>query len=110
MRALLALALLVPLAARAQSADDVAAGRALAFDRAKGNCLACHTMAGGDVPSTVGPELVGMKARFPNRAELVTILANEAARNPQTAMPPFGRNRILTPDEIERIVDFISTL
>jgi sulfur-oxidizing protein SoxX len=85
-------------------------GQELAFDRAKGNCLACHAMRGGDVPSNVGPELNDMKARFPNRADLVAILTDEEARNPQTMMPLFGRNQILTADEINKIVDFLYTL
>ena len=107
--------LLLPIAAHAQSAADataadVQAGQTLALDRSKGNCIACHTMKGGDVASTVGPELVGMKARFPDRADLVAILDNEEARNPQTMMPLFGRNRILTKAEIERVVDYLNTL
>lgn len=85
-------------------------GQALAFDRAKGNCLACHTMRGGDVPSNVGPELSDIKARFPNPSDLIAILTNEEARNPQTMMPPFGRNDILSPAEIHKIVDFLYTL
>jgi len=95
--------------ARAQTAAATQ-GQALAFDRAMGNCLACHAMRGGDVPSNVGPELSGMKARFPNRDDLVQILTNEEARNPQTVMPPFGRDLILSHDEIEKIVDFLYTL
>jgi len=101
--------LLLAAPAFAQTAS-VSEGQALAFDRGKGNCLACHTMVGGDVPSSVGPELNDMKARFPVRADLVAVLTNEQTRNPQTAMPPFGRNRILTPAEIEKIVDFLYTL
>jgi len=97
----------MPLMARAADAPN---GQDLAFDRSKGNCLACHTMRGGDVPSNVGPELKDMKARFPNRADLVAILTNEEARNPQTMMPPFGRNQILTADEINKIVDFLYAL
>ena len=97
----------LPLSARA---DDVKAGQDLALDRAKGNCLACHTLKGGDVPSTVGRELVNMKRRFPNRADLVEILTDEPMRNPIAPMPPFGRNRILTRAEIEQIIDFLYTL
>jgi sulfur-oxidizing protein SoxX len=85
-------------------------GQELTFDRAMGNCLACHTMRGSDVPSTVGPELSDIKARFPNRADLVLILTNEEARNPQTMMPPFGRDQILTSEQINQIVDFLYTL
>jgi L-cysteine S-thiosulfotransferase len=98
--------LLAP-ALRAQSA---AAGQALAFDRAKGNCLACHTMKGGDVPSNVGPELSGMKMRFPDRSTLYAIIDDEEQRNPETVMPPFGKHLILTRQEINEIIDFLYTL
>jgi sulfur-oxidizing protein SoxX len=104
---------ILPLGTEAQApatTPEVAQGQALAFDRSKGNCLACHTMRGSDVPSNVGPILEEMKARYPDKAELVAILTNEARRNPQTIMPPFGRNLILTPEEIDRIVAFLYTL
>ena len=87
-----------------------AAGQAVAFDRAKGNCLACHTMKGGDVPSNVGPELSDMKARFPQRSDLVAVIYDEETRNPQTLMPPFGKNHILSEQEINEVVDFLETL
>ena len=51
----------------AAHADNIADGQKLAFDRAKGNCLACHTMKGGDVSSTVGRQLNDMKRKFPDR-------------------------------------------
>ncbi|HVC62171.1 MAG TPA: sulfur oxidation c-type cytochrome SoxX [Acetobacteraceae bacterium] len=105
---LAALLLLSPVAAIAQS--SVASGRALAFDQRKGNCLACHTMKGGDVPSNVGPELSGMKARFPDRAVLYGILWDEETRNPRTVMPPFGKDLILDKREINAIIDFLYTL
>lgn len=94
----------------AQDSAAPSAGQAVAFDRSKGNCLACHTMRGSDVPSNVGPELNDMKARFPDRADLVAVLQNEEARNPQTIMPSFGRNLILDHREIEQVVDFLYTL
>ena len=87
-----------------------AAGQEVAFDRSKGNCLACHTMKGGDVPSTVGPELSGMKERFPKREDLFAVIYDEETRNPQTPMPPFGKNHILTKQEINEIIDFLYTL
>ncbi len=99
--------------AAAQASAPVAAslpGEALAFDRTKGNCLACHTLPGSDVPSNVGPALIHMQARFPDRATLYAILYDEARRNPQTVMPPFGQNRILTPAEINQIIDYLDTL
>ena len=85
-------------------------GRALAFDRGKGNCLSCHQIAGGDLPGTIAPSLADMKGRFPNRKDLVAIIADETKRNPQTVMPPFGRNLVLSDPEIQAIVDFLYTL
>ncbi|MEY9180213.1 sulfur-oxidizing protein SoxX [Bradyrhizobium sp. USDA 326] len=108
---LVALALLVGAAvAPAGAQSTVTEGQKLAFDRAKGNCLTCHVIKGGDLPGTIGPELKDIKSRYPDRSELVAIIFDETKRNPQTMMPPFGRNRILTEQEINAIVDFLQTL
>jgi L-cysteine S-thiosulfotransferase len=109
----LALALLVGAAALpdpacAQSA--VTEGQTLAFDRGKGNCLTCHEIKGGDLPGSIGPALKDIKSKYPNRDDLVAIVSDETKRNPQTVMPPFGRNHILTDKEISAIVDFLQTL
>ena len=105
----LMIAVITPLTAvRAQS--DAAEGQRLAFDRAKGNCLSCHEIKGGDLPGTIGPALKNIKGKYPDRNDLVAILTDEPLRNPQTAMPPFGRNHILTRQEINAIVDFLQTL
>ena len=93
---------------RAQSA--VTDGQKLAFDRGKGNCLTCHVIKDGDLPGSIGPELKDIKSKYPDRNDLVAILNDETKRNPQTVMPPFGRNRILTEPEISAIVDFLQTL
>lgn len=103
-----AAALLLGGAASAQS-PSAAAGEKLSFDRSKGNCLTCHVIAGGDAPGNVGPPLTGMKARFPDRKQLADIIYDETRRNPQTVMPPFGRNLILTDQEINEIIDFLYT-
>jgi sulfur-oxidizing protein SoxX len=84
-------------------------GQALAFDRSKGNCLTCHDIKGGDSPGNIGPPLADMKTRFPDSKELAAIVFDETKHNPQTVMPPFGRNLILTDGEIEAIVDFLYT-
>jgi sulfur-oxidizing protein SoxX len=94
--------------ARAQSA--VSEGQRLAFDRSKGNCLTCHEIKGGDLPGTIGPALKDIRSKYPDRNDLVAILTDETRRNPLTVMPPFGRNRILTEQEINAIVDFLQTL
>ncbi|MGB8606214.1 MAG: sulfur oxidation c-type cytochrome SoxX [Bradyrhizobium sp.] len=109
----LALALLIGAAAfvcPASAQSAVAEGQRLAFDRSKGNCLTCHEIKGGDLPGTIGPPLKDIKSKYPDRDELVAILTDETKRNPQTVMPPFGRNRILSEKEISAVVDFLQTL
>jgi L-cysteine S-thiosulfotransferase len=97
-------------ATMAQAQSSVAEGQRLAFDRGKGNCLSCHEIKGGDLPGSVGPALKDIKSKYPDRNDLIAILTDETKRNPLTAMPPFGRNRILTEQEINAIVDFLETL
>ena len=109
----IAVALLIGAAASAGPAcaqSAAAEGQKLAFDRGKGNCLTCHEIKGGDLPGTIGPPLKDIKTKYPDRNELVAILTDETKRNPLTVMPPFGRNRILTDQEINAIVDFLQTL
>jgi L-cysteine S-thiosulfotransferase len=106
--ALVVAAVLASTPVRAQSA--VAEGQKLAFDRGKGNCLTCHQIKGGDLPGSIGPELKDIKSKYPDRKDLIAIVTDETKRNPTTAMPPFGRNRILTEQEINAIVDFLQTL
>jgi len=113
MRPILILALLAGAAvatppACAQSA--AAEGQKIAFDRGKGNCLTCHDIKGGDLPGTIGPQLSDIKSKYPDRNDLVAIVTDETKRNPQTVMPPFGRNRILSEQEINAVVDFLQTL
>ena len=96
-------------AASAQAQSGAAEGQKIAFDRGKGNCLTCHDIKGGDLPGTIGPQLKDLKARY-DRNELIAIVTDETKRNPLTVMPPFGRNRILTEQEINAVVDFLQTL
>ena len=97
------------LAAGGNAQSSVSEGEKLAFERSKGNCLTCHEIKGGDAPGNVGPPLTDMKERFPDRKELVAIIYDETKRNPLTVMPPFGRNLILTEQEINSVIDFLYT-
>ena len=92
------------------SSDSVEQGRELAFSRSKGNCLACHQIEGGELAGSVGPPLVQMKTRFPDRDVLFDRIWDETQTNPMTVMPPFGRHKILTEQEINKIIDFLYTL
>ena len=106
--ALLAGTLLAAGAAKAQS--GAADGQTIAFDRGRGNCLTCHVIKGGDLPGSIGPPLVDIRSKYPDRKELIAIVTDETKRNPSTVMPPFGRNHILTEQEINAVVDFLQTL
>lgn len=88
----------------------VVKGKEIAFRRSAGNCLSCHLIAGGELPGMIGPPLLEMKARFPDRAELRAQIFDAAMQNPDTVMPPYGRHSILSEDELDLVVDFIHSL
>ena len=94
----------------AASAEEIAEGKKLAFDRKLGNCLACHAIAGGTLPGNIGPPLVAMKARFPDKSVIRAQIYDPTATNPGTAMPPFGKHGILNDKQIDLITEFIHTL
>ena len=98
------------LAADAKAESVVDQGRALAFDRKKGNCLACHQIEGGSLPGNIGPPLVAMKARFPDKAKLRAQIWDPTKANENSIMPPFGRQQILSESDIDKIVEFVYTL
>lgn len=104
--ALLALALACPAQAGAAPTGN---GQALAFATEKGNCLACHHIQGGTQMGDIGPPLADMRQRFPDRADLRARIHDARRYNPDTLMPPFGANGILTTDEIEHVIDFLYT-
>jgi len=85
-------------------------GKEIAFDRSKGNCLACHAIEDGDMPGNIGPPLIVMKARFPDRAALKAQIWDATVKNPISIMPPFGKHEILNDTEIEKILDYLYTL
>jgi sulfur-oxidizing protein SoxX len=94
----------------AAEADVLTRGRAIAFDPAKGNCLACHQIDGGESPGDVGPALVAIGPRFPNKRLLREQLWDPMAHYPRSRMPPFGRHRILTEDELDMVVEYLYSL
>ena len=94
----------------AASAEQIAEGKKVAFDRKLGNCLACHAIAGGTLPGNIGPPLVAIKARFPDKSALRAQIYDPTAANPKTAMPPFGKHGILNDKQIDLVTEFIHTL
>lgn len=101
---------LSPQLAVAADAQVIEEGKQIAFDRKKGNCLACHQIEGGDLAGNIGPPLVAMKARFPDKSKLRAQIWDSTKANPNTMMPPFGRHEILTESEIDKVVEFVYSL
>ena len=104
------LALSPQAAAAGDEKSVIEQGKAIAFDRKKGNCLACHQIEGGTLPGNIGPPLVAMKARFPDKSKLHDQIWDSTKANANTMMPPFGRHNILSEDEINKVVEFIYSL
>ncbi|MFT5482595.1 MAG: sulfur-oxidizing protein SoxX [Halieaceae bacterium] len=94
----------------AQTPQDIAEGRGIADDRRKGNCFACHQAEGAELAGTVGPPLIYMKLRYPDRQALYEQIADPRQRNPGTVMPPYGAHGILTEHELNRVVDYLLSL
>ncbi len=96
--------------AAAADSSVIEKGKAVAYDRVKGNCLACHAMDDGTLPGNIGPPLIAMKARFPDKAKLRAQIWDATVANPNSIMIPFGRNKVLTEEEIDQIVEYVYTL
>lgn len=97
-------------AAEKKAADPIAEGKELAWNRGKGNCLACHAIAGASMPGNMGPPLVAMKIRYPDKQKLYDVIYDITETRPGVIMPPFGKHKALTEDEIAKITDYIYTL
>ena len=85
-------------------------GRELAYDRKKGNCVACHQIMDADFPGNSAPALSNMKVRYADKLQLKNQIADPTVSNPNSIMPPYGRHQILTAEELELVANFIYAL
>ena len=105
-------------------AGDPARGRAIVVDRRLGACLLCHTgpFAEERFQGTLAPDLSGAGSRW-SAGQLRLRLVDATRLNPDTIMPPYYRvdglarvgsswagRPILTAEQIEDVVAFLSTL
>jgi sulfur-oxidizing protein SoxX len=74
-----------------------------------GNCAACHSIPSDQsiTAGDIGPPFYEMKTRFPDIEKLKANIADQKAFKSETIMPPFGRNKILTPEQIDVIAKHI---
>lgn len=96
-------------AATLAQADVATQGGCMVLDRRKGNCSACHLIA-GTASGDIAPPLAYMAARFPDKKRLRARIEDARRFNPETVMPPFGAHRILAPEEINKSSSFLLTL
>jgi sulfur-oxidizing protein SoxX len=85
-------------------------GKDIAFDRRKGNCLACHampTLPDAESPGQYGPPLIAMSARFPDKARMRAQIWDATTFNSASSMIPFGKHGVLTEAEIDKVADFV---
>lgn len=97
--------------------DKVLKGWCTGINNRKGNCLACHTVVAGDSwPAAVAPggniapPLVAMKARFPDRTKLRDQIYDATKSDSFAMMPPFGRHKLISEEELDNIVEWLYTL
>ena len=96
----------IAVAASASAAE----GKKIAEDRKKGNCFTCHDYKGAHLAGNVGPPLVAMQARFPDKAKLRAQIWDASKANPHSMMPPFGKYEVLSNKEIDAITEWVYTL
>ena len=85
-------------------------GKDIAFNRTKGNCLACHgmpTVPDAESTGLYGPPLIAMSARYPDKAKLRAQIWDATVANPASSMIPFGKHGVLTEAEIDKVADFV---
>jgi sulfur-oxidizing protein SoxX len=103
---------------------DAARGRRILVDREIGNCLACHKVAetGAPFQGDLGPDLGNVGRRLA-AGQIRLRLVDQSRLNPATLMPPYHRvdglarvatkyagNPVLTAQEIEDVVAYLTTL
>ncbi|HJL56299.1 MAG: sulfur oxidation c-type cytochrome SoxX [Arenicellales bacterium] len=100
----------------AKDADTIVKGWCAAINRKGGNCLACHQATISPWPEgfppggNIAPPLVAMAARFPDRAALRAQVWDATVVNPTTSMPPFGRHKLVSEEDIDNIVDWLLSI
>ena len=99
-----------------ENPDAATKGWCAAINRRKGNCLACHNIVTAKWPAAlppggnIAPPLVSIKQRYPDKAKLRAQIYDALTVNPQSVMPPFGRHKLLSEEDIDNIVEFLQSI
>lgn len=108
--ALMAGSVSLPQATAAEGASVIQEGKSIAFSRKLGNCLACHMMDDGVAAGNIGPPLIAMKSRYPDKSKLRAQIWDPTSVNPESAMPPFGKHGIISEEQLDKVVEYVWTL
>ena len=60
--------------------------------------------------ANIAPALIDIKTKYPKRNNLFDRIYDPSSINPNTIMPPYGKNEILSTKEISDIIDYLYTL
>ncbi|MEJ1342515.1 MAG: sulfur oxidation c-type cytochrome SoxX [Candidatus Sedimenticola sp. (ex Thyasira tokunagai)] len=90
--------------------SSVEEGKKIALHRKKGNCMTCHMIVGVPQPGNVAPPLIAIKARYPDKAKLRAQIWDATAINRDSPMPPYGKYKVLTESEIDKVTDYVHSL
>ena len=96
-----------------QAESSIERGRQIAHDHFKGNCLACHQMPkdkSAKSKANIAPALIDIKIKYPEKESLFVRIYDPSSINPNTIMPPYGKNSILSTQEISDLIDYLYTL
>lgn len=89
---------------------DAEKGKGLAMNTQKGNCWACHALPGDAQPGSGGPSFIGFGKLGYDDAYVYQQIWDRRATNPQTIMPPYGTNGVLSEQEIRDIAAFLQSI
>ena len=63
-------------------------------------------MGDGVSPGNIAPPLVAMQARF-TKEKLRAQIWDATAVNSESPMPPFGRHKVLSESELDKVVEYV---
>ncbi len=89
---------------------DAENGKKIAMNTQRGNCWACHVLPGDPQGGTGGPPLMNVGSWGYSDAHLYQQVFDRRVANPETFMPPYGSNGVLTEQEIRDVVAYLQSL
>jgi len=90
---------------------DPAKGKKIAYDRSMGRCLNCHILGeDSNQPGNIGPNLSTFGNLGRSDEYIFQQIWDARAHNPNTMMPPFGSNELLSKHQVLHITAYLKTL